>query len=480
MSKIKYDQKIFIENSRLVHGDKYDYTSSVYVNTRTKVEIICPIHGKFEQFPLDHMRGYGCSKCAIQNKKILKKKSNEVFLAEIKTIHGEKYGTEKVIYNGALNKVTVTCSSHGDFDIEAKSFLNGHGCPDCSYEERAKNNIEKHKNKFLSEFHRFSIIDSSYINATSPCTAICDIHGDFIVSKAYRLTQDNVSCPRCNISNAESNILDYCMDLGVKVIKSYRPKWMDGKELDLFFPDFNFAIEYNGSYWHSDLHKDKWYHFEKSRVCKENNITLLHIWEHYWVDEVKRKIYESKIKHYLLMDKKIFGRKCSFGDLNKEDAILFFRSNHLEGFNIPYRESKFIGLFYEGSLIMAASYGRFYNQSSSSFQWKLQRIGTLIGHTVVGGVSKVSKYIREDIGDFVFQVTLDTGGTILGGIPTKENTSLRYWWVKNNSFLTRNSTQVSILKNKIDWQSDDTENSYMRRNGFLKIWDSGILEVQDV
>ena len=477
MAKIKYNQEIFIERAILAHGEKYDYTNSIYVNTRTKLEIICPIHGKFEQLPLDHIRGYGCNKCAIQNKKILKKKSNEVFLSEIKEIHGDRYSTEKTEYNGAFNKITVTCNVHGDFDIEAKSFLNGHGCPDCSYEERSKSNIEKHKNKFLSEPHRFAIVDSSYTNATSPCVATCDIHGDFTVSKAYRLTQDNVSCPSCNISNPESNILDYCISLGVKVIKSYRPKWMNGKELDLFFPDFNFAIEYNGSYWHSDLHKDKWYHFEKSRICKENNIILLHIWEHYWADEVKRKIYESKIKHYLLMDKKIFARKCSFGHLDKKDATLFFRANHLEGFNIPYRESKFIGLFYEGAIIMAASYGKFYNQLSHTFEWKLQRIATLTGHTVVGGISKISKYIKEDVGDFIFQITLDTGGTIFDSVPTKENTSLRYWWVKNKLFLTRNSTQISALKKKIDWKNDDTENSYMRRNGFLKIWDSGILEV---
>ena len=126
------------------------------------------------------------------------------------------------------------------------------------------------------------------------------------------------------------------------------------------------------------------------------------------------------------MDKKIFARKCSFGDLNKEDAILFFKANHLESFNIPYRESKFIGLFHEDILIMAASYGKFYNQSSHIFEWKLQRIATLIGYTVVGGISKISKYIKEDIGDFIFQITLDTGGTILDSIPTKKNTSLRY------------------------------------------------------
>lgn len=36
----------------------------MYINNRTKVKIICPIHGIFEQKPNDHMNGRGCSKCA--------------------------------------------------------------------------------------------------------------------------------------------------------------------------------------------------------------------------------------------------------------------------------------------------------------------------------------------------------------------------------------------------------------------------------
>lgn len=54
---------VFIEKAKKVHGDKYDYSSSVYINNKTKIKIICPIHGEFELTPNAHLQGRGCKKC---------------------------------------------------------------------------------------------------------------------------------------------------------------------------------------------------------------------------------------------------------------------------------------------------------------------------------------------------------------------------------------------------------------------------------
>ena len=59
----------FIEKAKSVHGDKYDYTLTDYINNRTKVCIICPIHGKFEQTPKDHLKGCGCPLCFSERRK---------------------------------------------------------------------------------------------------------------------------------------------------------------------------------------------------------------------------------------------------------------------------------------------------------------------------------------------------------------------------------------------------------------------------
>lgn len=57
----------FIERSIKIHGDKYDYNLVEYNNSKTKVKIICKIHGLFEQTPMDHLRNHGCLKCVSNN-----------------------------------------------------------------------------------------------------------------------------------------------------------------------------------------------------------------------------------------------------------------------------------------------------------------------------------------------------------------------------------------------------------------------------
>jgi hypothetical protein len=473
----RYTHDDFLKESKKYHGNKYDYSISEYIKASLKVKIICPIHGEFEQFPSDHVKGHGCNKCAIESKDILKKKDYNIFLSELFRVHGDKYDLSKVIYRGASKKVTLICPIHGEFESEANSLLKGHGCNRCSADKKALVSIEKSKTIFFQKTHKFKIIPSSYTKATGPCLGICSIHGIFKINKAYTISQGTASCPSCRTSNQETEIYSYVKELNKNSIQSFRPEWLEGKELDIYVPEFNFAIEFNGSYWHSENHKDKWYHFDKTKSCKDNGVILLHIWEHYWNDPIKQEIYKSKIRHFLKMDNRIYARKTHIKPIDKSFAIDFVKQNHLEGFGIPYRNSKYIGLFKDEQLLMVAIYGEFYQQSKKSFEWKLQRIATLKDFTVVGGVSKLSKYIKNDIGEFIFQITLDTGGSLVSKELFRKDVSLRYWWLKGNKFLSRNQTQVLILKQNLDWHDYDTEVSYMKRNGYLKVWDSGIIEI---
>ena len=79
-------QNNFIEKAKAVHGGKYDYSKTEYVNVRTKVCIICPEHGEFWQRPGSHLRGIGCPKCGGTNKPT----TNE-FITKSKQVHGDKY-----------------------------------------------------------------------------------------------------------------------------------------------------------------------------------------------------------------------------------------------------------------------------------------------------------------------------------------------------------------------------------------------------
>jgi hypothetical protein len=63
----KLTTETFIQRAREVHGDKYDYSKVNYINSYTKVEIICPIHGSFWQTPGHHLYGEGCKHCHRKN-----------------------------------------------------------------------------------------------------------------------------------------------------------------------------------------------------------------------------------------------------------------------------------------------------------------------------------------------------------------------------------------------------------------------------
>jgi hypothetical protein len=65
------DTQTFIQRARIIHGDRYDYSLVDYVNIRTNVIIICPIHGAFRQQPMAHINnGSGCHKCRKPSKVI--------------------------------------------------------------------------------------------------------------------------------------------------------------------------------------------------------------------------------------------------------------------------------------------------------------------------------------------------------------------------------------------------------------------------
>ena len=58
-----YTKEEFIEKANKIHNNYYDYSLVKYINNKTHIKIICPIHGEFEQRPDKHLRGQGCPKC---------------------------------------------------------------------------------------------------------------------------------------------------------------------------------------------------------------------------------------------------------------------------------------------------------------------------------------------------------------------------------------------------------------------------------
>ena len=227
--KKKISFSSFVDRSLETHGDKYDYSLVKYINTKTKVKIICPIHGVFEQQPEKHMRGNGCPKCGGSFKLTLNK-----FIKKSKNIHGDKYDYSLVDYINTKTKVKIICLKHGVFEQIPNNHINGRGCEKCSKEkqqiERENNEyrysllfIEKAKIKFKNKIKYY---DDTYTNFNTDMLMSCEKHGLF-EQRPDNHINSQYGCPYCadkerrikKIKDIEQKKLN-----GYQLIPNYNPK----------------------------------------------------------------------------------------------------------------------------------------------------------------------------------------------------------------------------------------------------------------
>lgn len=130
-TKLSSNTEEFIKKARKVHGDKYDYSKVDYKGTTTKVTIICPVHGEFEQTPNSHLNGNGCYQCGRDMSGLKLRLTQDEFISRCNIIHNNKYDYSKTIFKGQVNPITITCPKHGDFIQNAGLHLRGCGCPKC-------------------------------------------------------------------------------------------------------------------------------------------------------------------------------------------------------------------------------------------------------------------------------------------------------------------------------------------------------------
>lgn len=130
----------FIKRLKEKHGNKYDYSKTIYNGIDNKLIIICFEHGEFYQTAYSHLTGSNCPLC--RNKNLSKKYSDtkDEFILKAKKIHNDKYNYDEVNYINGKIKVKIKCSKHGIFNQQPQSHLQGKGCPICK-ESKGENII---------------------------------------------------------------------------------------------------------------------------------------------------------------------------------------------------------------------------------------------------------------------------------------------------------------------------------------------------
>lgn len=248
-------------------------------------------------------------------------------------------------------------------------------------------------------------------------------------------------------------------------------------EVDIFVEELNLAIEYNGSYWHSDFRgqKDKNYHLDKYNFLKELGIELVQVWEHHWNDSIKRKIVESIIKNRLgIVENKVYGRKCEIKIPTKEEERMFLEENHIQG----YTTSKVrVGLYYKDVLIQIMTFRK--PRFNKKYDWELLRSCTKLNTTVVGGSNKLFKYCKNlcegAIISYVDKTFFNGKSYANLGFTKIKDSPPSYWYTRNyKDFYHRSNYQKHKLEKVLDiFDKDKTEWENMVNNGFDRIWDVG-------
>ena len=283
----------FIEKAKKIHGDKYNYSKSVYINSKTPITITCPIHGDFKQIPNTHLNNHGCPKCGtIKNGQALKSNTS-TFIEKAKQIHNNKYDYSKTEYINSRTKVIITCPVHGDFEQLPSIHLRNHGCPKCGVLVNSKTTEQFIKDAKEVHGNKYDYSKSEYKGWNIPICIICPEHGEF-----WQLPSDHTShmngCPKCNKPKGEIVIENYLIQHNINFIAQYKINIdntinKSGKAyIDFYLPNYNLFIEYNGDQHYEyvpHMHNGSILNFNKQQnrdqyirdYCQNNNIKLIEI-----------------------------------------------------------------------------------------------------------------------------------------------------------------------------------------------------------
>ena len=297
----------FIEDARKKHGDKYDYSKVNYINNKTKVCIICPVHGEFWMTPQNHLNSpIGCHQCGkfsrrktteqfiedakkiqgdkfdyseaeyVNNKTKIKlrcktcgkdflqtpvghlrgdgcpycaglaKHSTESFIEKAKQVHGDKFDYSKVEYVNNRDKVCIVCKTCGkEFWQVPDNHLRGHGCPECRYikQRLTTEQFIKKARQVHGDKYDYSKVD--YKNAETKVCIICPKHGEFWQEPGTHLK--GKGCPECNNSKGEERIKFYLEKHNINFIHDeVCLEFLNNMRPDFYLPNYNLVIEFDG------------------------------------------------------------------------------------------------------------------------------------------------------------------------------------------------------------------------------------------
>lgn len=278
-------------------------------------------------------------------------------------------------------------------------------------------------------------------------------------------------CPKCanRFSKMEQDVADTVRLLGVSVVSPDRAA-IKPLELDIHIPSHNLAIEFNGVYWHSEATgKDKDYHANKTRLCAEKGIRLLHIWEDEWLrnPELVQRMIARKLGKSA--EVRVPARKTTIISLTKDEALPFLNEHHIQGFTSG---TYYLGLRNGDELVAVMVLKR------TKQELRLERYATSC--IVQGGFGKLIAWIQRTL-DFEKIITfadlcVSDGGLYENNGWTRDGElAPDYRYVVRSERVHKFNYRLKRFREDPDllWEEGLTEKQLAELNGIPRIWDCG-------
>lgn len=404
----------------------------------------------------------GAYKHAIKNNYI--KDIKLYFESKEKSPKAKKWDKQKII------DFVRTCNSYSEFYRTEAYFAA------CKMDLLEEINIILPKQK--KQAHNKKWTFDKCLDAISECNSRAQFMYEF--AGAYRFLQAEGRLQEAfdlakmgymsGTSLIEKEICDWLRKENIRF--EHKSKILGRLEIDIYIPDKRIGIEVNGLYWHSEEHKDKYYHLNKTELAKRDGISLIHVFE----DAYQKRF--SGVKNYILSkvktNQKIYARKCSVELLDKSISKIFFNENHMQG--ASGKSILNVGLKYNEDIVAVMSFGP-HHRNTKNKSIALTRLAYKYGVSVIGGASKMLKFVEKQLFDMGYNKIISWSDNSIsnGGVYEKLGFELEeildpdYSYTKSGEKFSKQS----LKKTPEERLTGKTEHELRSEQGYKRIWDCG-------
>lgn len=358
------------------------------------------------------------------------------------------------------------------------TYLQTKEASNCRHATQIRKMIDKYSKKL--QYHNCELIDSYYNNELRvkyKCNHCGSLHDEswqfFVICRMNINVSPCIVCkPKKPIqSHRETEVYDYVRTICPDATASNRDI-INPQELDIVCNSRQLAIEFNGLYYHSEVHKPNDYHVNKTDLCNRKGIQLIHIYEDDWL--YKTDIVKSRINNLLGISNRIYARKCIVKEVGSKDANRFLETNHIQG---KCRSKYRYGLYYNNELISLMTFGI----SRFADEYELIRFCNKLNTTVIGGASKLFKYFTRLYTDINSIISYADRSWSIGGLYEQLGFTLNSITKPGYSYVNGNvrENRMKYQKHKLvsdGYDKDMTEHEIMLSRKLYRIYDSGHLK----